>query len=47
MNAAHTHIASAEGGSMLFELRQYTTRPGQRENWVRCMEEEIRVVPQK
>lgn len=26
---------------MLFELRQYTTRPGQRENWVRCMEEEV------
>ena len=26
---------------MLFELRQYTTRPGQRDNWVRCMEEEV------
>lgn len=26
---------------MLFELRQYTTKPGQRENWVRCMEEEV------
>lgn len=26
---------------MLLELRQYTTRPGQRENWVRCMEEEV------
>ena len=26
---------------MLFELRQYRTRPGQRENWVRLMEEEI------
>jgi hypothetical protein len=26
---------------MLFELRQYTIRPGQRENWVRCMEEEV------
>lgn len=26
---------------MLFELRQYRTRPGQRENWVKCMEEEI------
>ena len=24
---------------MLFELRQYRTRPGQRENWVRFMEE--------
>jgi hypothetical protein len=28
-------------GSMLFELRQYRTRPGQRENWVRYMEQEI------
>ena len=26
---------------MLFELRQYRTRPGQRERWVRFMEEEI------
>lgn len=26
---------------MLFELCQYTTRPGQRENWVRCMEDEV------
>lgn len=26
---------------MLFELRQYHIRPGQRENWVRLMEEEI------
>jgi hypothetical protein len=26
---------------MLFELRQYHVRPGQQENWVRCMEEEI------
>ncbi|MEX2229627.1 MAG: NIPSNAP family protein [Dehalococcoidia bacterium] len=26
---------------MLFELRQYTIRPGQRENWVRCMEDEV------
>jgi NIPSNAP len=26
---------------MLFELRQYRTRPGQRERWVRLMEEEI------
>ena len=26
---------------MLFELRQYRTRPGQRENWVRFMEEVI------
>lgn len=26
---------------MLFELRQYRTRPGQREAWVKCMEEEI------
>jgi NIPSNAP protein len=24
-----------------FELRQYRMRPGQREAWVRCMEEEI------
>ncbi|HLZ32144.1 MAG TPA: NIPSNAP family protein [Chloroflexota bacterium] len=26
---------------MLFELRQYTTRPGQRDNWVRFAEDEI------
>ncbi len=26
---------------MLFELRQYRMRPGQEENWVKCMEEEI------
>jgi hypothetical protein len=26
---------------MFFELRQYRTKPGQRENWVRFMEEEI------
>ena len=26
---------------MFFEPRQYRTRPGQRENWVRFMEEEI------
>ncbi len=26
---------------MLFELRQYRTRPGKREVWVRMMEEEI------
>ncbi len=26
---------------MFYELRQYQTRPGQRENWVQLMEEEI------
>ncbi len=26
---------------MFFELRQYPVRPGQRDNWVKCMEEEI------
>jgi len=26
---------------MLIELRQYRTKPGQRENWVRYMEEKI------
>ena len=26
---------------MFFELRQYHVRPGQREQWVKCMEEEI------
>jgi hypothetical protein len=26
---------------MFFELRQYHVRPGQREKWVKCMEEEI------
>jgi NIPSNAP len=34
--------ASAQGESvMFFELRQYHIRPGQRANWVKCMEEEI------
>jgi hypothetical protein len=28
-------------GLMLFELRQYRTRPGQRENWVKFADEEI------
>jgi hypothetical protein len=26
---------------MIFELRQYHMHPGQRESWVKCMEEEI------
>src|SRR5215475_4891184 len=26
---------------LFFELRQYHMRPGQRDNWVKCMEEEI------
>ncbi len=26
---------------MLFELREYRTKPGQRENWVKFMEEKI------
>ncbi|MBV9170650.1 MAG: NIPSNAP family protein [Chloroflexi bacterium] len=26
---------------MLFELRQYRMRPGQRDNWVRFMEEQV------
>jgi hypothetical protein len=26
---------------MFFEVRQYRTKPGQRESWVKCMEEEI------
>ena len=26
---------------MIFELRQYHLHPGQRDNWVKCMEEEI------
>ena len=26
---------------MFFELRQYRTKPGQREKWVKFMEEEI------
>jgi len=30
-----------EAVAMFFELRQYHIRPGQRENWVKCMEEEI------
>src|SRR5437660_12932808 len=30
-----------EEALMIFELRQYHVRPGQREKWVKCMEEEI------
>lgn len=26
---------------MFYELRQYRMHPGQRDNWVKCMEEEI------
>ena len=26
---------------MFYELRQYRTKPGQRDSWVKCMEEEI------
>ena len=26
---------------MIFELRQYHLHPGQRDHWVKCMEEEI------
>jgi hypothetical protein len=33
--------ARAKEASMFFELRQYHLRPGQRDNWVKCMEEEI------
>jgi hypothetical protein len=28
-------------GSVLFELRQYRTKPGQRENWVRYIHAEV------
>src|SRR6266436_8110225 len=31
----------SEEACMFFELRQYHIRPGQRDKWVRCMEEEI------
>ena len=30
-----------EGACHVFELRQYRTKPGQREKWVKLMEEEI------
>jgi hypothetical protein len=30
-----------KGEGMFFELRQYRTLPGQRDNWVKYMEEEI------
>jgi NIPSNAP len=30
-----------EEAAMFFELRQYRMRPGQRDNWVKFMEEEI------
>jgi hypothetical protein len=33
--------AHGEESTMLFELRQYRALPGQRENWVRFMEEVI------
>src|SRR5207249_11113585 len=31
----------SEQACMFFELRQYHIRPGQRDKWVRCMEEVI------
>src|SRR5262249_10932623 len=34
-------LAHPKEGRMIFELRQYHVRPGQREKWVKCMEEEI------
>jgi hypothetical protein len=48
MDAAHPIIPywdrkqpSRKEHLMFFELRQYRTRPGQREKWVKFMEEEI------
>ena len=35
------HEPSRKERMMFFELRQYRTRPGQREKWVKFMEEEI------
>src|SRR5262249_5922744 len=32
---------SPQEARMFFELRQYHVRPGQRDKWVKCMEEEI------
>jgi hypothetical protein len=37
----HWHEPSRKERMMFFELRQYRTRPGQREKWVKFMEEEI------
>ena len=34
-------ITQKEDTNMLFELRQYRTKPGKREEWVRFMEEVI------
>ena len=34
-------MAAGEDSLMFFELRQYRTKPGQREKWVKFMEEEI------
>jgi hypothetical protein len=39
--APPTEANNGKGARMLFELRQYHVRPGQREKWVKCMEEEI------
>jgi hypothetical protein len=48
MSAADAEFHSADWGeslrkepAMFFELRQYRMRPGQREKWVKFMEEEI------
>jgi NIPSNAP protein len=34
-------MLAGEESVMFFELRQYRTKPGQREKWVKFMEEEI------
>jgi hypothetical protein len=33
--------ANRKEALVIVELRQYHLRPGQRDNWVKCMEEEI------
>jgi hypothetical protein len=38
-------IPKAEERTMFFELRQYRTKPEQREKWMKFMEEEIIPLP--
>jgi hypothetical protein len=41
MEARRVQPRSESEAGMFFELRQYHIRPGQRDAWVKCMEEEI------
>ena len=41
LRRGESHTLAEQGAWMLFELRQYRTHPGQRDNWVKFMDEVI------